>query len=129
MSQCGQRKAVFTAEVMAMYNHEEESYSRQSRKKKGERSIAVDCGRNKPKFLLVQKNKKRTYLKLHVCELNKTIEIEVREILKKVHGERKLDKKFLASILSNMPKTIQLKRVKNVWQIVDCNIFKIDIVA
>lgn len=121
MNSTSLNSGIYSARPLSLYNYQEEVFVKQTSKGKvkNERSIVVRSFREKIGYRIACKKVMHTYLKLHLQEPDIKIKVDIRSFLEKKYKDRIINKHFLSNILQKINRHIQVKKVNDVWEIVD----------
>jgi len=124
---------IYSAKVKDVYNEESGTYVTQgikgNKQGKFERSIQGKGSGSNGSYLMFDEKVTYTFLELYIYDLEKKISVDIRDFLKETYNGRRLTKKFLARVQTNMPNKIKVQSVNNVWEIVDYNSLQISILT
>ncbi len=114
---------VYNAKVLDLYNEVSGLYIKQGVKKNKQHQFEQSIqGRGvgvNGTYLMFDEVETYTFLQLYVYDIDRTINIDVRDYLKKEYNGRRLTKKFLAKVKGNMPRKIKVTYINSIWEVVD----------
>lgn len=90
-------------------------------KKSNKKSNDLEIAKNEKMERVNTNPKKRSgiFLKLFIYDLEKYLEIEITNELKKIYPDEEFSKTFLREVREKMPKKTKVKLGNNAWIIVD----------